>query len=47
MPPGTPEQVAANREHLRSACESAMSELAGHPVQVTLHWPDEKSRTQK
>jgi hypothetical protein len=41
--PGTPEQVAKNRERLRSVCESAMSELAGHPVQVTLSWGAEKA----
>jgi hypothetical protein len=40
--PGTPKQIAQNRERLRSVCESAMSELAGHPVQVTLDWGDNK-----
>lgn len=40
--PGTPEQIAENRERLRSVCESAMSELAGCPMKVRLIWGDEK-----
>jgi hypothetical protein len=40
--PGTPEQIAENRERLRSVCESAVSELAGRPMEVKLIWGDEK-----
>lgn len=40
--PGTPEQIAENRERLRSVCESAVSELTGRPMEVKLIWGDEK-----
>ena len=40
--PGTPEQIAENRERLRSVCESAMSELAGCQMKVKLILGDEK-----
>lgn len=39
---GTPEEVAANRERLRRTCEELLSELVGHPMHVTLDWPDKE-----
>lgn len=36
--PGTPEQIAENREKFRSVCESAMSEVVGQPVTVKIDW---------
>lgn len=42
--PGTPEQIAANRERLRQACESALSQICGCPMEVTLDFGDGKRR---
>lgn len=40
----TPEQIAENREKLRSVCESAMSEAVGRPVSLKIDWGDNLSR---
>ncbi len=37
--PGTPEEVAENRERLRCVCEKIQSRIAGRPVHVELVWP--------
>ena len=43
--PATPELVAQNRERLRSVCESAMCEILGKPVEVTIDWKDAEHKT--
>ncbi len=36
--PGTPEEVAQNRENLRFVCEQICSEVNGYPTKVTINW---------
>lgn len=40
--PGTPEQIAENRERFRSVCETAMSEVVGQPVSLKIDWGDSR-----
>jgi hypothetical protein len=42
--PGTPEQVARNRENLRQVCEKIMSRVAGQPMHVEINWHDETKK---
>lgn len=45
--PGTPEEIAANRERLRQVCESALSQICGCKMDVTLDFGDEKRKSEK
>jgi hypothetical protein len=36
---GTPEEIAQNRERLRTVCEKIASRVNGRPMCVELTWP--------